>query len=545
MSINLYKDDKIYHTGLFQTYLDKEKEDFTKKLFNGEKINNYHLIYSENVYLKKDLQEQTNKVLEDLRETILKQEQQFYKDIGVVDFSGFVQKWKQTDNLNKNEIFFDETLSFFTGSNQKRAILSSTGRSITKILQNLISISIDGSSSLIKKSDIYAILQQKGLIKKTEWGYYVPPENKTINDIVKDINEIIEEELSIKTYKKLQEYIVENETSSDVLRALKETFFVTISFGNIKKMDTYEKRLLEILLQYIQKSITKEKKDGLQDEQWIFIEKQYKILINDFLKTNYEITKGDKLTSDTLIQGFFGEMYTQGKLLFKIKPGIKQKFEIYNTGKLYGKDTKQQLSYDTLIVTENGRYGIQTKNPYELYEGTYTTYSESLSANSSALFTRYLTDSIGKTNQDIKDTFQLLVINEKQDKTGQITQQVINLLYMFSNNFIRIFSEEIREKQAKNFQGKIRKDLLSGAAYNIFFVVKGELIPSSLILNQIIVQYNNSIKPQENKDYTFYYNIKNDNKINENNLIIESKQLAQLLEKIKIITKLKTPPHFI
>ena len=548
MSINLLnKDNKIINkSNLFQIPAYKDK--FVETLFDGKEAMGLKLQLPNILGVNLNIEDRKNKVIYQLQEELLKpiqkKEREFYEAIGVSDFSQFVKKWKSTSDGNDADKIIDITLSLFTGQNIRRATTNTN--SIANILKNLILISIDGDFTEEEHETIVQKLINKQIIvKKNKKNWYELSENNMdLNSVIENINKIISEEFHSDNLLKIEDMFY-NQEKTTVQQTLSKNFFFFFSFGNIKLFKTYKSKLLDLLLEYIKISIGKNKYDEWDKNIIEKLKHFYENLLTDYFKAaGDKITERELLNSDQLLMGFFGELYTHGKFLHIRTTEDNLNFKIYNTGSLYGEETNQQLSYDTLIVTaDNKKYGIQTKNPYTTYEGTYTTYQQSMSLSSEALFKRYLTDSVGTINPDIRDIIQLFAINSNQDETGNVSKQLENFIFYFSNNFIRIFNESIREKEVSNKIGEeLRADLLNGNAINIFFVVQGHLIPSSLILEQLINQYEKNIDIKTTQDYVFYYNLKNNNAVNNSRFIFEDSEIKNILNNIKLITKLKTPP---
>lgn len=547
MAVNLLKDNKKINTSnLFQ--IPAYTDDFVSKLFDGEELTRWKLQLPNILGTNLNIEARKNKVTDQLRELLLKpikeKEREFYEAIGVSDFAQFVKKWKGVNNEDDFDNIIDMTLSLFIGQNIRRATTNTN--SIVNILKNLILISIGGDFTEEEHKTIFQKLINKQIVVKKnnkDW-YELSENNMDLNSVIENINKIISEEFYSNNLLKL-ENMFDNQEDATIKQTLSKNFFIKFSFGNIKLFKTYKPKLLALLLEYIKISVGKNKYAEWDNNTIEKLKNFYNDLLTDYFKTAGDrITEKELLNSEQLLMGFFGELYTHGKFLHIKKTGDNLNFKIYNTGSLYGKETNQQLSYDTLIVTaDNKKYGIQTKNPYTTYKGSYTTYQQSMSLNSNALFQRYLTDSVGTINFDIRDIIQLFAINSNQDKTGNINKQLENFIFYFSNNFIRIFNESIREKE---LSGKIEKeledDLLKGSAINIFFVVQGHLIPSSLILEKLINQYESEINIKTTQDYVFYYNLKNNNAVNYSRFIFDDSEIKNILNNITLITKLKTPP---
>lgn len=548
MPINLLdKNNKIINkSNLFQ--IPAYNDEFVGNLFDGKESMGWKLQLPNILGVNLSIKDRQNKVINQLQEILLKpiqkKEEEFYKAIGVSNFSQFVQKWKSANDKDDFDNIIDMTLSLFTGQNIRRATTNTN--SIANILKNLILISIDGDFTEEEhKIIVQKLINKQIIVKKNDKNWYELSENNMdLNSVIENINKIISEEFHNDNILKIEDMFYSQEKTT-VQQILSKNFFIKFSFGNIKLFKTYKSKLLALLLEYIKISIGKNKYAEWDNNTIEKLKDFYENLLTDYFKiAGDRITERELLNSDQLVMGFFGELYTHGKFLHIRTTEDNLNFKIYNTGSLYGKETNQQLSYDTLIVTaDNKKYGIQTKNPYTIYKGTYTTYQQSMSLNSEDLFKRYLTDSVGKINPDIRDIIQLFAINSKQDETGNVGKQLENFIFYFSNNFIRIFNESIREKEFSNkIEKELRDDLIKGNAINIFFVVQGYLIPSSLILEQLINQYKENIDIKTTQDYVFYYNLKNNNAVNNSRFIFEDSEIKNILNNIKLITKLKTPP---
>lgn len=229
------------------------------------------------------------------------------------------------------------------------------------------------------------------------------------------------------------------------------------------------------------------------------IEENFLILIEDFLRNN-QSSYQKFLTEESNIMGFFGELSTYGKTYFNIKKDNNMDINLFWTGMLLSGQTGKQLSYDMIIKVNNQNYGIQVKNPYATEQGYYEVYKDTFSLENKAdkNGNRFYQNYLGMEDEEQIKCFQHLNLNMNNPvNSEEIKRAIMSYFYLHSDKFIRIFSEEIREDL---FEEQLKKELKDNSAINVFFVLKGEIFPSSMILKALIQQYEYFIEPEKTQE---------------------------------------------
>lgn len=470
--------------------------------------------------LKKD--SQIISKLEQKKNKIQQLTTQFYTDIGCSDFYDFSKIWAGQNNNFKNpqeedKYWINKYLNLLTG--QTQFIATGFNNTLIEQLLELTAISIQDEQyegvprDMITK--IKEILYKKeGIIKISEYNLekhnknvFIPTkrqsnikfieecqkifENYTKEAIDNEINENIN--IFVNSFNKIAERNIKyNKNKNKNLKNM----FVNLNMTKTanKSKDSYNKRIIDKILEYMQKArIIKFTDSELQsyfkyDPGDQILESWITKLCLDFLKTDINNSFYSNLGNNTsVIMGFLGELYTHGKMLFNLS---KNNFKIYNTGNLLNL-SKEQLAYDSVIVINSHKYGIQTKNPYLTEDGEYETYKTEHKIDSPLLYSLYLED-----DDDFKESFQLINLNVENTTNPSILKDTIeHFLYLYGDNFMRLGVQKI--DGLSNMGDEIMNDLY-GDIQNIFFVVRGEIIEAASFLEELINQYKYVLQETKN-----------------------------------------------
>lgn len=219
------------------------------------------------------------------------------------------------------------------------------------------------------------------------------------------------------------------------------------------------------------------------------IEMKFLQLLQDFLRNNRNSYE-KFLTNESNILGFFGELSAYGKGYFNIKNLKDVDANLFWTGALTSAQTSGQLSYDLVLRINNENYGIQVTNPYQTQNGYYKTYEDTFSLGRNEKDkegNRFYENYLNLTDEDQIKCFQHLNLNMNNPvNKDELEQAIMGYFYLHSDRFIRIFSESIREDV---FEEQLKEELKDNRAINVFFILKGQIFPSSAILSALIEQY--------------------------------------------------------
>lgn len=499
----------------------KEKNNLVKDTLKvGKTINKEYKKGEVGFNLKKD--KQIISKLEQKKNRIQQLTTQFYADIGCSDFYDFSKMWTGQNNNFKSpqeedKYWINKYLNLLTG--QTQFIATGFNNTLIEQLLELTAISIQNEQyegvprdTINKIKDI--LYKKEGIIKISDYNFkkynknvFIPTKKqsninfidecqKIFENYVKDVveNEIDENiNVFINSFNKIAERNIKyNKSKKKNLKNM----FVNLNMTKTanKSKGSYTKRIIDKVLEYMQKARVISFTDNeLQsyfkyDPEDHILESWVKKMCLDFLKTDINNSFYSNLGNNTsVIMGFLGELYTHGKMLFNLS---EKNFKLYNTGRLLNL-SKEQLAYDSVIVINSHKYGIQTKNPYLIEDGEYETYKTKHSLDSPLLYSLYLED-----DDDFKESFQLINLNVENTTNPSILKNTIeHFLYLYGDNFMRLGIQKI--DGLSDMGNEIMNDL-QGDIQNIFFVVRGELIEAASFLEELINQYKQVLQETKN-----------------------------------------------
>ena len=115
--------------------------------------------------------------------------------------------------------------------------------------------------------------------------------------------------------------------------------------------------------------------------------------------------------------------------------------------------------------------------------GFYQTYKNKYVLNDC----EYLYNNIFNFTEEEEEYFELLNLNLNNTvKPEKLRKYIKNFLYMYSGAFVRLETEKILDTEFKPYMLENLKHLKGKNINNVFFVLKGELLPSSVILEGMI-----------------------------------------------------------
>ena len=477
--------------------------------------------------------------LQAMLESLYQQEKTLYNDLGCKNFEGFKKIWegnkirKGNDKKEIQNYWLNKYLSLLVGETQR---LITTNRTLIERILALASIEfesigIEGDIEHYKK-DIKNILTEAKFLqianvvykeKNKDIDVWVPTREKystdddytiAITNFFSDIataraQEIAVEELENDLYYQLSNALGEinkkNTRKNSPRKAKTNTmnrWKVNVNFKNINPANL-AKDIYKNVWNYMNNAIVY-KLNNEEYKQWSNDKKQYNIqnyvrekikqLCVAFCQDNPTLSFTGQGLVTNAVQGFFGELYTYGKNYFNLKSYGKQNaidVDVASIGSLktnvIGRNSSaQQSGIDTIITVNKKHYGIQVKNPFTTDLGFYKTYKANYTLDKS----EYLYNEIFNFNPLEQEEFELINLNLNNTTRPQQLRKVIkDFLYMYTGAFTRLETEKILDTEFKPYMNKNLKHLKGQAINNVFFVLKGELLPSSVILEGIIKQY--------------------------------------------------------
>lgn len=487
--------------------------------------------------------------LMDMLQDLYNQENTLYNDLGCKDFEGFKKIWEgqsvRNQDNDKKEIYnywLNKYLELLTGETQ-RLLTSSNRTLIERILAlasiELQSIGIEGDIEHYKK-DIKNLLTEQKYLEISDVVYketgnkidvWVPTKEKYKNDddftdaltdffdsvaaeqvtneVVNDIEDSLWGQLG-KAIGTVSEKSVRKSSPRNAKVNKMNRWKVTVNFGQQKDpklyMDIYKK------VWAFMKTAIVYKLNKTEYEQWLndieeyniqdYVRRRIQQLCKVFCRDNPNLSFSGQGKMNNAIQGFFGELYTFGKEYFNLKHYAKDnkvKINFANIGSLKttvkGRNAKAtQSGIDNIITVNNKHYGIQVKNPFTTDLGFYKTYKANYTLNKS----EYLYNEIFGFNEQQQEFFELLNLNlNNTTRPWVLRKNLKDFLYMYTGAFVRLETEQILDSEFQPYMKENLKHLKGQSINNVFFVLKGQLLPSSTILEGIIKQYNYFIESVE------------------------------------------------
>ena len=465
--------------------------------------------------------------LENLLASIDEQTKQLYKDLGCGDFEGFTKLWYGKSNIDgrsseksRRNYWINKHLNLFTGETQRIGI----GKGFTDIEQILELVGMimqangfEGFSSK-EKNQLKKILEGVNIIELTpneiltRWGprrVFILAEalrknrtgtgeeelgnqlklffeNNASEHINKEAVEVLEDCISTVLGDKKKKNTQANKTKTI------DSMFVRMDFQKASKEADPIGGIVKILIDFLKRAriiaFSQEEYEDWENyerDHPDMLEKALRELCNDFFKTDYEKKLASSVGADSDKMGFLGELYTHGKTFFNLKEFSGKKVDVYSTGNLKDIRTGDKLGQDTILTVKGRNYGIQTKNPYQTENGFYHTYSSTYKLDSKELYNLYLRF----PNSDMELLFKQININlSNTTKPDYLKTMIEEFLFVFTDNFLRFSFQKTGELQG--LSNDINDQLQKGSQ-NVFFVVRGYLIESRSMIEELIEQFKN------------------------------------------------------
>lgn len=484
--------------------------------------------------------------LKNLLEKLRDQENTLYSDLNCKDFEGFKKIWAgQKDRKNNRkkiqDYWLNKYLDLLVGETQR---LITSNRTLIERILALAAIEFESfyfeGEIEHHKRDIKKVLQDSKFLTIANVTYketnknidvWVPTREKysTDDDYTVGITEFFSnlatqqveqglvDELENSLYYWLSRALG-NVTSKNVRKKSPRNagvntmnrWKVTTNFSKVDPEDLAND-IYKKVWDYMKVAIVY-KLNEKEYAQWLSDKEEYNIqnYVREKIKKLCQLYCADnptlKFTGQGLVtnavQGFFGELYTYGKDLFNLKAYGNQNSVDIDIASIGGLKTKrqdrdavaQQSGVDNIITVNGKHYGIQVKNPFTTDLGFYQTYKNKYVLNDC----EYLYNNIFNFTEEEEEYFELLNLNLNNTvKPEKLRKYIKNFLYMYSGAFVRLETEKILDTEFKPYMLENLKHLKGKNINNVFFVLKGELLPSSVILEGMIEQYNYFIESVE------------------------------------------------
>lgn len=540
-------------------------------------------------------------------------ENRLYKDLGFKgsnlddNFKKFMSLW-QGNNINSNEdedqFWLNEHLNFLIGQTQRLA----TGKGFTFIeqLMELVAIELDDPtfvtttygglsnkdkqrlkqiSATIEDPDTQENILQE-ITKNTKWKkeahLFVPTKKKGKARKQDDMMLLIEEYFrgkantlggdianngyllvanaiyDIRNKKMSNELVYKTHTRKNLSTVNNniDTLFVEFNFksahlhGNKNQANEVWKELERFFISARSLTWTPEHKDAwniyVQNGGAKRFKSKFLKLLEYFFKNTNTLKSETFLSTENAVMGFFGELYAYGKSYFNLK-NSNQDISLLWTGSLVNKSGNKQLAYDMVLSIKGNQYGFQVKNPYKTENGVYETYKDTYDFSEDKLYENYLEI----TDPYEIECFKQLNLNLNTPTGSKTLEHALeSFLYLYSQNFIRLRSEEIK---SSNLTKEVKEELSKSnfTARNIFFVLRGEIIPSRTVLQGLLNQYRYFLDKTQTKPDINTIKLKYNNEIEPTEVPVENAtrevqmeyvvagaEAENLLKKIKLSTSL-------
>lgn len=485
---------------------------------------------------------------------LLEQEKQLYKDLGCKDFNDF-KKLYETGNINgKIEDTKKQWLAYhlhlLSGEYARMVVSGNQGRTLFERLMALSAIElekfhVEGDVEKYKSKIRDFLMEQKDGPLLQEKIQHYNAKNKDITvylettkeeNFIPKVADLFAEEASVKLSEEISLDMGDSifkglayafqQIQSKSGRQLEGTkkvtkrvskWIVRLSFGRVKTSKQIDK-IVKGVMKFLDTARTYDLTDtGI--EQWKADDKNYSVhnyiekIIRDMCRSyfntnpNYDFNANGN--REQVIQGFFGELADYIRLKINIPKGQSYNIGGLQTFKIGGSGKKEQSSIDNILIVNGKQYGIQVKNPFKTDQGFYKTYEKKYVLDNSQS-ANYLYEEIFKFDQTDIENFQLLNLNiNNTTNPADLYKDMKQFLYIYTDKFARLAKEQIADDQFNGYMDDNLRSLKGAAINNVFYVLKGELMQSSYILQGIIEQYNYFINAIDNK-----------RKKNNNNLII-------------------------
>ena len=493
------------------------------------------------------------KVLEEFKKELQEEERELYKAVGCRSFEQFKVRWYGQNQFNENQndqerknYWLNYHLDLLTGETQRlflqpfyknnedgtrkkknttltliEAILQLSAIELDKI--NMAGIEgSDGKNKQLMKDRLLAAnilrLQEVNLVRENKRkNVYIPTEEADLKtggydekflDLVKDfyLGELkgtvqsitadqIGESLDLgmayaigQIKKKLGRKDKGKITKTTAIKRM----FVNVDFV---KASEVQDDAIQAIADEVKKYLAGARTFYLSDEELVrwkndnkggrmtkYIEKQIDYLVRSYFAVGKAPNFSGVGKIESQIMGFFGQLATYGKSLFNLSHYTSH-MEIFNVGDILStKGTK--LGTDTVIVVNGKSYGIQTKNPYQVYDGFKKEYKKSMTFDKIQKVKGLL--DMDDNQWELFEQYNLNINNSTNPQF--LRAQLEGFLRLYTAKFARLGDEEI-SKDLNKKDKEILKSLQGQRLHNVFWVLKGEIFPSSFILDGVIRQY--------------------------------------------------------
>lgn len=488
--------------------------------------------------MRGEMDQKALRLLRDFRSQLLAQETRLYKDLGCKDFFEFRNLWEgkafsnqQGTLKEKQNYWLNYHISLLSGETQRLA----TEKDWTQIEQILALVAIEldkvditgiegidgfGKKELkeeLKEANILTIPDKEIIFRSTGKGInvYIPSKeynklgDKEFAEVLrnfylqacgKTISETLANGISESLDKSIAYALGQVQTKlvrkKEVLGTKTiDAGFVSMNFSVLKNK-TMGQSVANRVYKFMERArifdLTEDEfknwqEDNKNGEMERFIKEKIEELCEEYLKNRDPLDINPRRSSE--VMGFFGELAAFAKGHFNLKQlaNDKRQIDIFDIGGFRSVKSGQQLASDTVIVVKGKSYGIQVKNPYQVTDNQYKTYSKKLSFDSD------------KTIEELKNffdfddqqlaLFEMYNLNINNTTNPEYYKQLLQqFLLLHSGKFARLDGEEIRDDLSK-YQNPVLQSLQGKSINNVFFILKGTIYPSSYILQGLIEQY--------------------------------------------------------
>ena len=446
--------------------------------------------------------------LTDFQNQLLAQEKRLYKDLGCADFFEFRKIWEgqaysdqQSSLEKKRQHWLNYHISLLTGETQRLA----TEKDYTLIEQILALVAIEldkidvqgiededgfGKRELkeeLLEANILEIPDKEIIFRATGKGINVYIPSKTYRKKSdRDFIDILKEFYAKKAGKSVAQILADNlregfeeqlvyglsETQLKLDRKQKKLRTKTIDAGfvsmnfKIKKDLTQVKVIANKLLKFMERArlfdltddeLKRWDQDNKGGNMTKYLQKKIEELCEAYFANRDPLNINHKKESE--VMGFFGELAAFARGYFNLKQleTDKIKIDIFDIGSFRSVSSGQLLASDTVIVVNKKPYGIQVKNPYQVTDNTYKTYTKTLSFDT-AKTTQELQNFFG-FNDSQMDLFEMYNLNiNNTTNPEEFKSQLQKFLLMYNGQFARLNGEQIRDDLSK-YQNPVLQDL--------------------------------------------------------------------------------------
>lgn len=507
---------------------------FNKKFGKFEPLNLEEVALSDSKDQRSQkLDKQVEDKLTKMQEQLLEQEKQLYQDLGCANFLEFRKMWngaaaQNTGQIDEEKRWLRYHLSLLSGETLRLA--TDKGQTEIEQLLDLVAIKLDKLEISGMEQDKYKIKQDlldADILQLVEQTYkrtnsqisvYVPTkrvrghsEKEFVSTIVeyytkklgKDVTNILKDNLE-HDFEEYFLYTLQHDILGDsgVLarknQARREktldSSFIDATFSKAVTPARQAKVLASILKKFFEKA----RRVDMTSEEWEawteadkhrqmskYINKQFEALCKDFVYQQNPFGINEPIQ----VMGLLGELGAHGYGFFFLEPlsSSERRIDILNVGTLRSVETGQFLGTDTVITVNGNNYGIQVKNPFQTDKGFYDTYRNAFDFSSDSKI-EALKNAFGFSQEQF-EAFEMYNLNiNSTTNPDYFVKQIKKFLLMNADNLARLDEQHIRTDFTKQ-QTKALSSLRNSGVNNVFYIVKGEIFPSSYILQGLINQY--------------------------------------------------------